>query len=70
MQRCEYCNKSIDTKKDSEHFDCLTHFKCMEEEENYNRISQEMATCGECQDLKMSGVIPACCQYHMDKQFC
>jgi hypothetical protein len=32
-------------------------------------LRQEMNGCDECQYLKMQGLIPGCCQYHIDKQF-
>jgi hypothetical protein len=39
------------------------------EEERMDAIREDMEICPECQDLKMKGVIPSVCQYHLDKQF-
>lgn len=32
-------------------------------------MREEIDNCGECQYLKMQGLIPGCCQYHLDMQF-
>lgn len=31
-------------------------------------VLEDMKVCPECQHLKMLGVIPAVCQYHLDEQ--
>jgi len=32
-------------------------------------LRNEIDNCGECQTLKSQGIIPGCCQFHIDKQF-
>ena len=39
------------------------------ENKKYRMILEEIQSCDECLRLKMHGVIPACCQYHLNKQF-
>ena len=60
------CNKGhllwYDTKR--EVWDCPICIKEMQLEE----IEQDMKDCPECSDMRMQGLIPACCQEHLDEQ--
>ena len=38
-------------------------------QEQIDFIISEIKVCPDCQDMTMQGLIPACCQHHLDMQF-
>lgn len=50
----------IEVQKDLDKFKINT--------EKLDQILLDMKSCDQCLDLKRKGVIPGCCQYHLDKQ--
>lgn len=40
IQRCEYCQKNIDTDFDAEHFDCADDCECINEEADNHKLTE------------------------------
>ena len=42
--------------------------RCIKMQQEIEQVSQDMGICPECQDMKMQGLMPGCCQQHLDDQ--
>lgn len=50
-------------------YDCSPFNIMKQDSDEMDYLLREMNNCDDCLKLKLKGVIPGCCQYHINKQF-